>query len=265
MSNQTNWFRIPKRVNDPQLRLICFPYAGGNAGTYVNWVKNIPSTVELIAIEPPGRAVRMLEQPFDDMNTLIGDLLPHYQHLIDRPYIVFGHSLGGRMAYDISLKCQLLGLRLPSHFIASASRAPHIVKQRKNIYDLPDPQFLDKLRGFNGTSEDILSNKELMDLLMPMLRADFKIADMYLTDPKPLDVPFSVWGGQEDHEISKLDLESWADCCAREVEMEYLPGGHLFVDSHAAGVLERLNKILQRASTAVSQNVRQSDPILGYS
>lgn len=254
MNYQTNWFRVPKPLQDPVARLICFPYAGGNAGSYVNWAKSLPDGIELVAVEPPGRAVRMLEPPFDNMADLISDLLPHYQRIIDKPYLVFGHSLGGRVAYEISCCCQQLGLRLPNRFIASASRAPHIVKQRPNIYDLPDIQFLDKLRGFNGTPESVLTNREMMELLLPMLRSDFKIADLYLAQPQKLKCPLSVWHGEMDHEISQLDFKSWADCSVFPVEFTSVPGGHLFVDSNVQDVLARLNPLLERLGLGLIRN-----------
>lgn len=251
MNSNSNWFKRPKPVINPSLRLFCFPYAGGNASSYVGWVKSLPEFVELIVVEPPGRAARMMEQPFDSMEALVDDLFPHFQKLTDVPYIFFGHSLGGRVAYEICLRCHRLGIQLPGHFIASASRAPHIIKQRKNIYDLPEAEFIDKLRSFNGTPEEVLTNTELMELLLPMLRADFEIADTYLANPLPLDIPISVWAGTDDHEISKLDLQAWADCCNNQIEFEVMPGGHLFVDSHAAEVLAMLTVILTRlAATA---------------
>ena len=119
--NNSKWFVKPRPVQNPKLRLFCFPYAGGNAATFIPWKNYLPSWFELVAVHPPGRSNRMFEAPYHDMDALVADLLSHFRQLVDTPFIFFGHSLGSRVAYELAKRCQMAGLPLPQHFIASGS------------------------------------------------------------------------------------------------------------------------------------------------
>jgi medium-chain acyl-[acyl-carrier-protein] hydrolase len=238
------WFLRPLPKRAPRLRLICLPYAGGNAGTYVPWSAHLPPDVELIAVQPPGRGTRMDEAPYSEMEPLIQALLTVFPRVTDRPYLLFGHSLGSRIAFELAVRCGQAGLPTPVTFIASGSRAPHLRKREKPIYDLPQPQFIAALRELNGTPEELLENRELLALLNPLLRADFKIADTYCATPVALDCPVVVFTGVEDHEVSREEAERWRDLAARGCEVHGFPGGHFFIEENRAQVLEKLNAVL---------------------
>jgi len=115
-----------------------------------------------------------------------------FPQVIDRPYLLFGHSLGSRIAFELALRCRQLGLPSPVSFIASGSRAPHLRTHENPIYDLPEAEFVAKLRDLKGTPEEVLRNEELIQLLTPLLRADFRIADLYCAAQTRLDCPIVV-------------------------------------------------------------------------
>ena len=244
--SESKWFVRPNNKPDSELRLFCFPYAGGSAATFIPWENNLPSWVELIAIQPPGRSSRMFESPFNDMNLLVEDLLAPFSELLDKPYILFGHSLGSRVAYELVKLCQLRELPLPRHFIASGSRAPFIPCREKPIYDLPEDDFLRELRSLNGTPKEILDNQELMSLLLPLLRADFQIADEYCAVKSLIDTTITVLSGVSDTDIKQEDLESWGELFRKIDSVNILPGGHFFVESNATAVLKIVNTIIRK-------------------
>src|SRR5215471_749362 len=132
----TDWFIRPQPKLAPAARLICLPYAGGSAATYVPWAKSLPPRVELIALQPPGRGSRMAESPHARMEALVAELMRAFPMLTDRPYVLFGHSLGSRVAFEVTLQCQLEGITLPVRLVASGSRAPYLAKSEPVIHDL---------------------------------------------------------------------------------------------------------------------------------
>lgn len=174
------------------------------------------------------------------MSALVADLASAFHRLIDKPYILFGHSLGSRVAYEFSKQCPRLGLPQPRLLIASGSPAPHFPSERTFIHDLPDAKLIDKLREFNGTPEEVLSNHELVQFLIPLLRADFKIADVYRAAPAPLPCPLLVLAGTEDWEVTRDAVEGWRELSQDGCDIHWIPGGHFFVEHNRALVLEKV-------------------------
>jgi medium-chain acyl-[acyl-carrier-protein] hydrolase len=226
--------------------LICLPYAGGSAATYVSWSRHLPADVELIAVQPPGRGARTGEAPYSEMQPLVAELLSVFPEVIDRPYLLFGHSLGSRVAFELALQCQDRGWPLPIAFIASGSRAAHLPKSVDPIHDLPEAEFVAELRELNGTPEEVLGNEELLQLLIPLLRADFKIAELYCSAPRRLDCPIVVLAGTDDHDVSREDLEAWRALTTRDCEIHWIPGDHFFIEQNRALVLDKVNAIMAR-------------------
>jgi len=222
----------------------------------MNWAKQLPDSVELIAVQPPGRTTRMFESAYTDMDNLTNDLLKVIQKHINKPYVLFGHSLGSRIAFELMAKLKNNGLVLPEYFIASGSRGPNKTIIKKSIYNLPEEEFVVELKTLNGTPEEILQNKELMELYIPLLRADFQIADTYsCSSDVKFDCPVSVFGGEDDDEISFSDLSSWNDFFLHEAEVKMLPGNHFFIDKNQELVISYVNIILKR----ILNNINQCD------
>jgi surfactin synthase thioesterase subunit len=179
------------------------------------------------------------------MDDVINELLAVIPAHINKPYILFGHSLGSRIAFELMRKIQELKLPLPIHFIASGSRGPHDESSKKNIYNLPDPEFIAELEKLNGTPKAVLENKELMDLFLPLLRADFELADTYCYNGDLVfDCPISVLGGKDDVDISFEQLSSWQNFFKNQANVHMLPGDHFFIDSHKSICLEKINAII---------------------
>jgi medium-chain acyl-[acyl-carrier-protein] hydrolase len=239
------WFVIPKPNINAELKLICFPYAGGSASTFLPWAKMLPSNVELIIIQAPGRGVRMGERAYSDMEALIKDLIEFTPNILNKPYILFGHSLGSRIAFELVNQLKILNCALPEHFIASGSRGPQDKSKKAPIYNLPRDEFIEELKILNGTPHAILENRELMELFLPLLKADFEVADKYCyTGEVRFDCPVSVLGGEDDVDISLANLNGWGCFFTTKADVHMLPGNHFFIDSHPELVIEKVNKII---------------------
>ncbi|KGJ86793.1 thioesterase II family protein [Colwellia psychrerythraea] len=239
------WFVRPNPNPTADLRLICFPYAGGSSTTYLSWVKELPKNVELVIIQTPGRGSRMCEVPYSDMDTLVGDLVKIIPQLLNKPYILFGHSLGSRVAFELMSQLKMLNHPPPIHFIASGSRGPQYLSNNEPIYHLKDEEFINEIRGLNGTPPAVLDNKELMDLFLPMLKADFEIADKYCYNKnETFNCPISVLGGEDDFDITYSKLSGWGEHFTHDAEIHMFVGNHFFIDSNKEGVLKKVNNII---------------------
>lgn len=242
-----------KKKPHAEIKLFCFPYAGGNSSTYKPWADHLPVNIELIIIQPPGRENRLFHPIYHDMNALVSAIvkviLPH----LNKPYIFLGHSLGALVAFEVLNKLQKLGYTLPIHFIASGCRAPNKRHEKEGIHHLPDSEFIAELELLNGTPKAILENNELMKLFLPLLRVDFKIAYSYcFTGKVTFDCPISVFGGKDDKEVELSTLKNWSDFFVKNANVHILNGNHFFIDNNMPSVLQKLKLIFNQHLAALS-------------
>lgn len=242
--NKDKLFYIPNPRAFPSLRLFCFPYAGGSSNIYLNWCDHFPDYIELILIQPPGRGSRISESPHTCMLALIDELLENNSIFNEVPFVFFGHSLGSRVAYELACQLDNKGLPSPKYLIASGSRAPHIPVSQKMLHTLSDEEFTEELRSLNGTPIEILQNPELLELLLPMLRADFRISDTYQAQAKPLSCPISVFHGINDIDIEPTHIEAWEQLTLLNMKVRTFEGDHFFINQQREKVVEEVKAIL---------------------
>ena len=206
------WAVVARRNPAARLRLFCFPYAGGGASIFSTWHRDLPSAVEVVAVQPPGREGRLMETPYADLASLVEAVAPALEPWMDRPFALFGHSNGGLMAFELARLLRRAGRRMPVHLFASGRPAPQLELDEPPIHALPDDEFVAELRRFKGTPDEILQNAEIMSLVMPLLRADFALGETYDYVPgPPLDLPVSAYGGEGDEEVSRDQVEAWRE------------------------------------------------------
>ena len=239
-------------INKPRAaryKMICFPCAGGNASMFQDWPNELPDKLELLALHAPGRASRFLERAYTSMKTLVADLLCDAPILRESPYILYGHSLGARVAYEFAKQALILGYPAPVHFIASGSRSPDTPCFSQPTFNLPEDKFLDTLRCMQGTPQEVLDNDEFMQLLLPTLRADFQMAEEYIGEVSKLPCPISVFGGKTDPNIGVDKLKRWKDYTDSEFEISMFDGGHFFINE-SSRPLENINRLIQKIMSA---------------
>ncbi|NJR71043.1 MAG: thioesterase [Synechococcales cyanobacterium CRU_2_2] len=231
---------------DATLRLFCFPFAGGSAQVYYDWPKVLPPSIELHAVELPGRGRRFAEEPLTALGPLVRSLVPHIQRQADKPFIFFGHSLGGLIAFELARRLQQLGGSSPLHLYVSAARAPQIERPHPSIFALPDAQFIEAIRCYDGTPEAILENQELMELLLPSLRADFSVLENYRYQPIPLlTCPLSAFSGKADEITRAEEVQPWEAQTQSQFVHQFVEGGHFFVNQPA--FIRIFSQTVQRA------------------
>jgi medium-chain acyl-[acyl-carrier-protein] hydrolase len=215
-----------------RLRMFCFPYAGGGASAYRGWAGSLPNDLEVCPVQLPGRESRLRDQAFEKPEPLIQALADSLQPWMDMPFVFFGHSMGGMISFELSRELRRRGKTLPLHIFVSGRRAPQQPAREEPIHDLPEPEFIVKLRELNGTPEEVLQHAELMKLLVPVLRADFAVNETYTyTEEEPFDFGISAFGGLGDVEVTKEDVENWRVHTRGRFRIRMLPGDHFFLHS----------------------------------
>jgi len=256
MNNSTpssKWFLVVKPRPQAEFRLFCFPYAGGSATAYSAWAELLPDNVELVAIQPPGRANRLGEALLTSVHDMADGVADAIGPWLDRPYMIYGHSLGSIVSFELLHSLRARGLPLPFRYFCGARRAPHVPPRIAPIHNYPLEEFKAELRTLNGTPEIILNNADLMDIFVPILRTDFKAAYNYRREPAiKLECEVSVFNGAQDDKVLEEDMLGWQAHFARKVDFRTFPGGHFFMDENRSAVLDVICASVRRRSECVA-------------
>ena len=230
-------------LTDSPLSVVCFPFAGGGASVFSNWRNILPDNIAVYPLQLPGREHRITERPYRDMTQLVGDIAEEVQPLVRKKCIFFGHSMGAKIAFEVAKKVKKDTSLELCHFIVSACRAPHI-KEPNPIHFLPEQAFVDSLQRFGGTPEEIINNGALMKFFLPMLQADFEIDETYVSAPDiKLQCPITAFGGTEDREATKEDIEPWHNYTDDDFTIKMFSCGHFFIKTLETLVLQELKRI----------------------
>jgi len=238
--DRNNWL-----VSQPgparRMRLYCFSYAGGSAASYYAWQGQLDPAIEVCAIQLPGRGARLCEPPLRSLAVLV-DMLAHVIEDGDGlPFAFFGHSLGGLLAFELARDCQRRGRAMPERLFVSGSAAPQCRALSRRLHELNDVELIAALRQYNGAPAAVLDNPELMELMLPTVRADFALsADYVYRAGERLAIPISVYGGDRDPHVRFEELAHWQDETGEPVKMQCFPGDHFFIQSAREAVLAQL-------------------------
>jgi len=201
--------------------------------------------VEVYAIQLPGREGRLVEEPFKSLSQLIEVLGPVLLSSLDRPFVFFGHSLGASVGFELARWLRRHYQMMPAILFVAGRRAPHLLETDPPIHDLPDKEFLEELRTLKGTPPEVLTNPELMQLIRPMLSADFAMSHNYEYVPEPpLECPIIAFGGLEDKDVTKDYLDGWREHTSASFTLRMLPGDHFFLHTSQPTMLHMLAKDL---------------------
>lgn len=226
------WVKCPAPKPQAPLRLFCFPYAGGGATAYRLWPDLLPPHVEACLVQLPGRENRLMDSPFSQLTTLVQTLGNVLQPYLNRPFAFFGHSMGALIGFELTRWLQRQNASGPVRLFVAGHCAPQIPRSDPPIRHLPDSEFKEELQRFGGTPDAVLQHPELMDLLLPLLRADFSVVETYVYSPQePLDCSISAFGGLHDTDVSRDDLERWREQTRGSFTIRMFPGNHFFLHS----------------------------------
>lgn len=243
----STWLSFIKPVPGARLRLFCFPYAGGGAMIFRKWAEGLPSTVEIAALRLPGREGRLREEPFTTLADMLKTINEVLQPYLDKPFAFFGHSMGAVIGYEWArmLKAER-GLE-PVHLFVSGRRAPQFPEDDPHTYALPKPEFIEEIKRLNGTPKEVFDHPELMEMMIPLLRADFSVCQRYEYTPgPPLNCPITAYGGLSDTGVTRETLEGWREHTASTFTLRMLEGDHFFLNSSQPLLLRVISQALHK-------------------
>jgi medium-chain acyl-[acyl-carrier-protein] hydrolase len=225
------WFKRFKPNPNASLQIFCFPFAGGGTLAYNSWANALAPFFELYALQLPGRECRFKEKPFDQLLPLVKELADTICLALNKPFAFFGHSLGALISFELTRHLQEKKLPAPIHFFVSGWRAPHLPDPYPPLHRLPLAGFIQELKRLNGTPESVLQNPELLEIFLPVLRSDFKMAETYVYENEdPIACPITAFGGRHDHLVSRGELEAWQLHTSEKFRLKMFPGGHFYIN-----------------------------------
>jgi len=231
--------------------LFCLPYAGGSGSIYHRWRNYLDSSINLYPIELKGRGRRFNEPFYESFEDAIEDIFNVIKDKVcDDEYVIYGHSMGSLLAYELYYKICNMGFRKPKHMFFSGHKAPNLKRNKENIHTLSDCDFMKKIIELGGTPEEILNNNELLEIFTPILKNDFKILEKYHYTEKvnKIECNLSVFSGEQDS-ITLKELAEWNRHGSGESTIYIFEGNHFFINNNAENVTNIINRTLCEEKT----------------
>ncbi len=241
------WIVRPLPRPDARIRLICFPYAGGGASAFKDWIEILPDDIELCIVQLPGREERLREPVLTDMTVLVDALCDELQPFTDRPFAFLGHSMGAIVCYELARRMRAVGIALPMHLFLSARAAPQLQDNSESLRSLENDKFIERLHGLYGAvPEAIRQSAELQEVFLPILRADVTLLETYdYAAARPLEISMTVFGGDSDPAITAAMLAGWTEHTLAEFTQHEFSGGHFYIHAARDAVVAEVVSCLQ--------------------
>jgi surfactin synthase thioesterase subunit len=241
-ARQARWLRRIVPAEDARARLIAIPHAGGTASFFSPWRNLLPAGLELMAVQLPGRETRLMEPLERDIDVVVEELAEAVAALPNRPYALFGHSMGALIAYELARRLRSLALAEPDHLFISSCPAPHRYSLEAWAGYLDD----DKLLQLLGLPPEITANAEFAELVLPIIRADTELCERYrYVQQHPLDCPITVCAGTDEMAHWSVYLRAWSEHTTAEFRALEWPGGHFYLRDHPAELIAVIDCALE--------------------
>lgn len=228
-------------------RLLCLPYAGGHGELYRRWVRDLAGRAEVWAADLPGHFRRGDLAPVTDPDVVIAEITAETVALMDRPLVLFGHSMGALLAFEVVRNLEAAGHEV-SALIASACLAPHLREARPPTGTESDQELVALMRLWGTIDTEVLSNRDFLDAILPPLRADLALCDRYRYRLGSVRAPVMALAGTADVKTPLRDVEAWQRCTADWRGVQVIPGPHLFLTSAHSHVLAAITTFLAELS-----------------
>ncbi|KPC60638.1 thioesterase II family protein [Streptomyces chattanoogensis] len=211
-------------------KMMCLPYAGAGAGVYRPWQRLSSPRLEAVPIQLPGREEEFTEPFYTSVSEAVERTTARIRTAAgsDR-FVLFGHSFGAVLAFEVTQHLLAIGGPLPEHVIVSGAVSPRRRRQLK-VSDVDDEQAVNDVQAMTGRSVEALHHPELRSLLLPVMRADVRLLSNYVpTTSEPLPMPLTAMRGREDHSVPVPDWLDWAAFAAGPFEAVEMAGGHMYL------------------------------------
>lgn len=242
------WFNEHHRLPGATHSLYCFPFAAGSATYYSPWAEHFTATIELVPVQLPGRGPRLTEELATRLDEIADTVTPLIEAASTRP-LLFGHSMGAILAFEVARRLQVRGVGA-DHLFVSGRPAPPIARPTSVVSALPRPRLIQVLRDYGAAEDEVLEHEELLDLLEPMIRADFALIEGYGYQPGPLlSCPITAWHGDSDPEVGTEVVGRWGEQTSSRFTLFTRPGGHFFLTSYRRGMAGTIHRAVAGLTT----------------
>jgi pyochelin biosynthetic protein PchC len=233
------WLRCASPRPDARTTLLAFPHAGGSASLFRSWHGRLPATVELTAVQYPGRLDRLREPCVEDVHRLadgvVNALRTEARPAPDRRIALLGHSMGAVVAYETALRLEALGLRPVATFLSSHP-APG-VPLRNRLTEFTDQALIGELRRLGATPASLIDGTQVREFVLAGLRSDYRAVVRYRPSPGRLTTPVVGLVGADDPDVSPDDMWPWAGMTAGPMTLHVFPGDHFYLMAQRDAVL----------------------------
>lgn len=243
------WFHLAQKGTDPSgLHLFSFPYAGGSISAFRPLAQHLAPDIHFHIAALPGRGSRFAEKPVKQLPTLVNALSDAIEQTQPAQFAFYGHSMGGILGFEVARELRRRGFTPPLALIVSGVTAPELFgkPEEAHRYNLPREAFIDYLQTLEGTPQEFFEHPELMEMMLPILRADFQICDTYQYTPEaPLEMPIMALFGTDDHDVGKDGMQAWSKHTYSAFRLSEHEGGHFFVNHQWPLVARKINELLR--------------------
>ncbi|MFI2206598.1 thioesterase II family protein [Streptomyces sp. NPDC020192] len=234
------WIRQYRTASPGSPRLVCFPHAGGSASFYFPMATGLSPDIDVLAVQYPGRQERRHEQPIQDIRRLADRVTEALAPWRDEPLHLFGHSMGAVVAYEVALRLRESTGSDPAALYVSGRRGP-ATRRTETVHLRDDEGLVRELKSLAGTDAALLADDDLLAMILPALRADYRAIETYEHRPAaPLSCPVTVLVGDSDPKVTLAEAEAWRQHTAGDVDLRVFHGGHFYLTAHQADVLKLL-------------------------
>lgn len=231
------------------LTLICLSAAGGSPEQFRDWRPELIPGVDVLSLRLPGHVRRLSEPLYREWGPLIDDAFRVLAPYLSRPHAFYGHSFGGRLAYELTHRAAAEFPGMTRRLFVGGCRAPDYPQPLPYLHLMPDAEFSAAVRAMGGTPDEVAGNEALMRLLLPAIRAEIRLAEIWENrHAGGVDVPITAVCGSDDPIDGPGHMRGWKGFSRRGGEVVELAAGHFFLVTHRADLIALINSRLKETA-----------------
>ena len=243
---ETKLIKGLEKIEENDIVVICLPHAGGGASFFNSWSRYFKKPYAICPVQLPGREERIIEKPVESMTDIAGEIVEILMTL-KNDFILFGHSMGTKMLFEVEKLLEKNG-RMAKLAVVSACPPPDRLESEK-IAHLPDDRFIEALLNYDGIPQVLLENRQLLDMFLPMLKADFRLSEDYVCeDSTPIKCPICAMGANQDYDALEPAIKAWVNYTQDDFSYRMFEGTHFYIKEKEEEVLSQIKKYFDKVN-----------------